>query len=68
MDDSTLGRHMGKLTLEQEVRLLTGTTTWSQDEHAWAVEPGPHRLMAGRSAGDLRWQGEVTVEPSALHG
>lgn len=28
MDDSTLDRHMGKLTLEQEVRLLTGTTTW----------------------------------------
>ncbi|USQ85585.1 glycoside hydrolase family 3 C-terminal domain-containing protein [Streptomyces phaeoluteigriseus] len=41
---------------------------WSQDEHAWAVEPGPYRCMAGRSAGDLRWQGEVTVEPSALHG
>lgn len=41
---------------------------WSQDEHAWTVEHGPDRLMAGRSAGDLRWQGEVTAESSALHG
>lgn len=28
MDDRTLDRHTGKLTLEQKVRLLTGATTW----------------------------------------
>ncbi|MER7491224.1 glycoside hydrolase family 3 C-terminal domain-containing protein [Streptomyces pharetrae] len=41
---------------------------WSEEERAWSTEPGPYRLMAGRSAGDLRWEGEVTVERRALTG
>ncbi|MFE0795337.1 beta-glucosidase family protein [Streptomyces mutabilis] len=39
---------------------------WSQEERAWSTEPGPYRLTVGRSAGDLRWAGEVTVERRAF--
>ncbi len=39
---------------------------WSQQECAWSTEPGPYRLTVGRSAGDLRWAGEVTVERGAF--
>ncbi|MER5840196.1 glycoside hydrolase family 3 C-terminal domain-containing protein [Streptomyces prasinus] len=34
---------------------------WSEADRCWATEPGPYRLMVGRSAGDTRWEGEVTV-------
>ncbi|MET9904416.1 glycoside hydrolase family 3 C-terminal domain-containing protein [Streptomyces sp. NPDC006446] len=26
---------------------------WAQDEHAWRTQPGPYRVLAGRSAGAL---------------
>lgn len=41
---------------------------WSEEEGTWSTEPGPYRLMVGRSAGDLRWEGEVTVERRACTG
>jgi beta-glucosidase len=41
---------------------------WSQEERAWSTEPGPYRLMVGRSAGDPRWEGEVTVERREVTG
>jgi beta-glucosidase len=41
---------------------------WSPEERAWSTEPGPYRLMVGRSAGDLRWEGELTVERRAFSG
>ncbi|MGW0606631.1 glycoside hydrolase family 3 C-terminal domain-containing protein [Streptomyces sp. NPDC002640] len=41
---------------------------WSQEERAWVTEPGPYRLMVGRSAGDPRWEGEVTVERREVTG
>ncbi|MGW8884365.1 glycoside hydrolase family 3 C-terminal domain-containing protein [Streptomyces sp. NPDC055749] len=34
---------------------------WCPEAGGWTVEPGPYRVMAGRSAGDLRWEGTVTV-------
>ncbi|CAM5283104.1 glycosyl hydrolase [Streptomyces pilosus] len=34
---------------------------WSEANPGWATEPGGYRLMVGRSAGDTRWEGEVTV-------
>ncbi|MFF1273062.1 glycoside hydrolase family 3 C-terminal domain-containing protein [Streptomyces marokkonensis] len=34
---------------------------WSEADHGWATEPGPYRLIVGRSAGDARWEGQVTV-------
>ncbi|MER7052483.1 glycoside hydrolase family 3 C-terminal domain-containing protein [Streptomyces sp. NPDC000351] len=34
---------------------------WSETNRGWATEPGPYRLMVGRSAGDTRWEGKVTV-------
>ncbi|CAL9342322.1 glycoside hydrolase family 3 C-terminal domain-containing protein [Streptomyces sp. enrichment culture] len=34
---------------------------WSEEDRGWATEPGPYRLMVGRSAGDTRWEGKVTV-------
>ncbi|MET8110943.1 beta-glucosidase family protein [Streptomyces prasinus] len=34
---------------------------WSEADRGWATEPGPYRLMVGRSAGDTRWEGKVTV-------
>ncbi|MFC8102302.1 glycoside hydrolase family 3 C-terminal domain-containing protein [Streptomyces sp. NPDC057363] len=34
---------------------------WSERDHGWATEPGSYRLMVGRSAGDTRWEGRVTV-------
>ncbi|MCL7425476.1 glycoside hydrolase family 3 protein [Streptomyces sp. YS415] len=34
---------------------------WSEEDHGWCVEPGPYRLMVGRSAGDVRWEGKVTL-------
>ncbi|GGZ37859.1 beta-glucosidase family protein [Streptomyces poonensis] len=34
---------------------------WSEADHGWATEPGPFRLMVGRSAGDVRWEGQVAV-------
>lgn len=37
---------------------------WSEAGHGWTTEPGPYRLMVGRSAGDLRWEGTVTVSGS----
>ncbi|WND39114.1 glycoside hydrolase family 3 C-terminal domain-containing protein [Streptomyces sp. BB1-1-1] len=37
---------------------------WSEADHGWTTEPGPYRLMVGRSAGDLRWEGTVTVSGS----
>ncbi|MEU4796645.1 glycoside hydrolase family 3 C-terminal domain-containing protein [Streptomyces sp. NPDC023327] len=33
---------------------------WSRAD-GWTTEPGRYRLMAGRSAGDTRWEGSVTV-------
>ncbi|GAA2494790.1 hypothetical protein GCM10010393_28520 [Streptomyces gobitricini] len=41
---------------------------WCEEERAWSTEPGPYRLMVGRSAGDLRWEGTVTVEQWAAGG
>ncbi|QGZ52577.1 glycosyl hydrolase [Streptomyces sp. QHH-9511] len=41
---------------------------WSEEERAWSTEPGPYRLMVGRSAGDRRWEGTVTVERRAVTG
>ncbi|MFE0822186.1 glycoside hydrolase family 3 C-terminal domain-containing protein [Streptomyces sp. NPDC058807] len=35
---------------------------WSERDGGWATEPGPYRVMVGRSAGDVRWEGEVTVD------
>lgn len=34
---------------------------WSEADHGWTTEPGPYRLMVGRSAGDMWWEGTVTV-------
>ncbi|MEW2295599.1 glycoside hydrolase family 3 C-terminal domain-containing protein [Streptomyces sp. NPDC006743] len=34
---------------------------WSEADRAWRTEPGTYRLMVGRSAGDLRWEGPLTV-------
>ncbi|WP_328910349.1 glycoside hydrolase family 3 C-terminal domain-containing protein [Streptomyces sp. NBC_00234] len=34
---------------------------WCPETGAWSVESGPYRVMAGRSAGDLRQEGTVTV-------
>lgn len=34
---------------------------WSEADHDWATEPGSYRLVVGRSAGDTRWEGRVTV-------
>ncbi|MFE0802196.1 glycoside hydrolase family 3 C-terminal domain-containing protein [Streptomyces sp. NPDC058812] len=34
---------------------------WSEADHGWTTEPGPYRLVVGRSAGDTRWEGTVTV-------
>lgn len=36
---------------------------WSVEEHAWRVEPGPCRVLAGRSAGDLPLAAGVVVHP-----
>ncbi|WP_037851532.1 fibronectin type III-like domain-contianing protein [Streptomyces sp. NRRL S-340] len=33
----------------------------SEADRAWRTEPGTYRLMVGRSAGDLRWEGPLTV-------
>ncbi|OEJ97233.1 fibronectin type III-like domain-contianing protein [Streptomyces thermolilacinus] len=41
---------------------------WSEEERAWSTEPGPYRLVAGRSAGDPRWEGTVTAERRAVTG
>ncbi|MFF3316025.1 glycoside hydrolase family 3 protein [Streptomyces sp. NPDC003035] len=41
---------------------------WSEEERAWSTEPGPYRLMVGRSAGDPRWEGTVSVERRAVTG
>ncbi|MFF8281002.1 fibronectin type III-like domain-contianing protein [Streptomyces lateritius] len=41
---------------------------WSEEERAWSTEPGPYRLMVGRSAGDRRWEGALTVERRAVTG
>ncbi|MEU3731502.1 glycoside hydrolase family 3 C-terminal domain-containing protein [Streptomyces sp. NPDC033538] len=37
---------------------------WSEADHRWTTETGPYRLMVGRSAGDIRWEGTVTVSGS----
>ncbi|MET7290610.1 glycoside hydrolase family 3 C-terminal domain-containing protein [Streptomyces griseoloalbus] len=37
---------------------------WSAEEHAWRIEPGPCRVLAGRSAGDLPLAAEVAVRPA----
>ncbi|WP_395570411.1 glycoside hydrolase family 3 C-terminal domain-containing protein [Streptomyces sp. BK79] len=37
---------------------------WSENDRGWVVEPGPYRIMVGRSAGDIRWEGRVTVSGS----
>ncbi|GAA3994940.1 glycoside hydrolase family 3 C-terminal domain-containing protein [Streptomyces marokkonensis] len=37
---------------------------WSASDHGWVTEPGPYRLMVGRSAGDIRWEGRVAVSGS----
>ncbi|MFF8096297.1 glycoside hydrolase family 3 protein [Streptomyces sp. NPDC016675] len=34
---------------------------WSEADQGWVTEPGPYRLMVGRSVGDVRWEGTVTV-------
>ncbi|WP_255949974.1 glycoside hydrolase family 3 C-terminal domain-containing protein [Streptomyces odontomachi] len=34
---------------------------WSSDAHGWRVEPGPFTVLAGRSAGDIRLEGRLTV-------
>ncbi|MCP3754028.1 glycoside hydrolase family 3 C-terminal domain-containing protein [Streptomyces sp. TBY4] len=34
---------------------------WSEAEEAWCTEPGPYRVMVGRSAGDLSWGGTLEV-------
>ncbi|SDL01596.1 beta-glucosidase family protein [Streptomyces indicus] len=34
---------------------------WSTADHTWRTEPGCYRLIVGRSAGDTRWEGSVTV-------
>lgn len=34
---------------------------WSVQEHAWRVEPGPCRVLAGRSAGELPLAAEARV-------
>ncbi|WP_306317449.1 MULTISPECIES: glycoside hydrolase family 3 protein [unclassified Streptomyces] len=35
---------------------------WSAEDSGWVTEPGTYRLMVGRSAGDTRWEGSVTVD------
>lgn len=37
---------------------------WSEADHRWTTEAGPYRLMVGRSAGDIRCEGTVTVSGS----
>ncbi|MCX5001580.1 glycoside hydrolase family 3 C-terminal domain-containing protein [Streptomyces sp. NBC_00638] len=37
---------------------------WSQDEHAWRTQPGPYRVLAGRSAGALPLTATVLVRAS----
>ncbi|MBD0424569.1 beta-glucosidase [Streptomyces sp. TRM S81-3] len=34
---------------------------WSREAGGWSTETGTFRLWVGRSAGDLRWEGTVTV-------
>ncbi|NCD19978.1 MAG: hypothetical protein EOL89_08350, partial [Actinobacteria bacterium] len=34
---------------------------WDESAHAWALEAGTYVLEAGRSSGDLRLRGEVTL-------
>ncbi|MFJ6695341.1 beta-glucosidase [Streptomyces sp. NPDC091272] len=36
---------------------------WSCREGAWRTEPGPYRLMVGRSAGATEWEGTLTATP-----
>jgi beta-glucosidase len=36
---------------------------WSVAEHAWCTEPGPCRVRAGRSAGDLPLVADLEVVP-----
>ncbi|GGP53207.1 glycoside hydrolase family 3 C-terminal domain-containing protein [Streptomyces calvus] len=37
---------------------------WSKEEHAWRTDPGPCRVLAGRSAGDLPLTAHVEVVPA----
>ncbi|MFF9819222.1 fibronectin type III-like domain-contianing protein [Streptomyces sp. NPDC014006] len=34
---------------------------WSHRNHVWRTEAGTYRLTVGRSAGDIRWEGPVTL-------
>ncbi|WP_308122820.1 glycoside hydrolase family 3 C-terminal domain-containing protein [Streptomyces geysiriensis] len=34
---------------------------WSEAGRGWATEPGPYRVAVGRSAGDTRWEGTVSI-------
>ncbi|MFE9559846.1 glycoside hydrolase family 3 C-terminal domain-containing protein [Streptomyces sp. NPDC006487] len=34
---------------------------WSETEKVWRTEPGTYRIMVGRSAGDLAWEGGLTL-------
>ncbi|MGW5603389.1 glycoside hydrolase family 3 protein [Streptomyces rochei] len=34
---------------------------WSEADRGWATEPGPYRIAVGRSAGDTRWEGSVSI-------
>ncbi|KYK13086.1 MULTISPECIES: glycoside hydrolase family 3 protein [Streptomyces] len=34
---------------------------WSEADRGWATEPGPYRIAVGRSAGDTRWEGTVSI-------
>ncbi|WP_327251254.1 glycoside hydrolase family 3 C-terminal domain-containing protein [Streptomyces sp. NBC_01244] len=34
---------------------------WSDTEKAWRTEPGTYQIMVGRSAGDLAWEGALTL-------
>ncbi|MEV0981340.1 fibronectin type III-like domain-contianing protein [Streptomyces sp. NPDC049915] len=37
---------------------------WSPQDHVWRTEAGTYRLMVGRSAGHIRWEGPVTLHGS----
>ncbi|GAA3289873.1 hypothetical protein GCM10020295_02810 [Streptomyces cinereospinus] len=41
---------------------------WSEADHGWSTEPGPYRLLVGRSAGDPRWEGRSRSAASEGRG
>ena len=41
---------------------------WSSEEKTWRTEPGPYRLMVGRSAGAMEWEAPLIATGPVLDG